>query len=300
MSFPERVSSVPSEPPKPTTTIDTANTCWLFVSSSTEARHLHDIIFAVNALRKRGTPEKNILVFVDHSAPQLHFGPFDISNVFSLSAFSVELTKMTGYEVAVVTVTGHGHVTGLGEVGPPALTPTALVAAVRSMPGLQTGIVLLCQCFAGVFNLADARATPPLVLMGATNLNPSVSLTLSLQNPIRKSDGEVGLTTWGANIFMFCFFQWLSAPTDVDGDGKVTIMDAYKYAGAASNEQLRKAKGGAYMDARRRSASFETAQQENRPKVELDAHLAGLQQTLETLHLPIRRRGCCTPTWPGE
>jgi len=44
-----------------------------------------------------------------------------------------------------------------------------------------------------------------------------------------------GPLTWPANLFLLFAFKWFSSPVDVDGDGRFTIMDSYKYAGVYSN-----------------------------------------------------------------
>lgn len=67
--------------------------------------------------------------------------------------------------------------------------------------------------------------TPSIVIIGATNLFLSMS-NKSTENSV----------TWAANAFLLYLFQWIRSPVDIDGDGKLTIMDAYKFAGAFCNQ----------------------------------------------------------------
>jgi hypothetical protein len=122
--------------------------------------------------------------------------------------------------------------------------------------------VVLNQCFAGVFNLLDVAAYPPLVLIGATNLNNSISTGITLGTPVAMEDGTPGIHSWSANLFSWNFFRWLATQQDVDGDGQLTILDAYKFAGAMSNQQLLTIKSRLYMDALRLADELRKLQQQ--------------------------------------
>ena len=52
---------------------------------------------------------------------------------------------------------------------------------------------------------------------------------------------------WVANIFLLNVFRWISSPVDVDGDGKSTVMDSFKYAGSASNVANKELKIGSFV-----------------------------------------------------
>jgi hypothetical protein len=43
--------------------------------------------------------------------------------------------------------------------------------------------------------------------------------------------------------FQYYFFEWLSNPSDIDGDGIINILDAYRYAGSCSNDTTIDIKG---------------------------------------------------------
>jgi len=268
------------------------NTLWVFVTCSQEARHLDDVVFGIHVLRGRGVSDDRILVFSDHSKVGPHLDPYAIGS-FPLSSLAAKLVAVPPHRYAVVVVGGHGHVAGLGPTPSPPSQPILpahqLFSAIRAIPELVLGIVVLSQCFGGVFNYADALAHPQLVVIGATNLNPSLSMTISIREPIRQVDGSEGLRSWLANIFTAALFSWLRSPTDIDGDGQHTLMDAYKHAGATSNEMLRNAKSGLFVQAR----TFEKAlaeTEEELANVTPASDPTGLTGQLLTLRLGAQKQ----------
>lgn len=226
--------------------IDAARTAWVFVADSTEPRHIYDVVFAATALRGRGVANANIFVCTDYVGAAQHLDAYDLRNRHSLADLDTVIGQLA-CEVVVLVVGGHGNPAGIGS--PLIFSPAALLAKVRAIKGLQAGIVVLTQCFAGVFNYLDARSQPPLVLIGATALNNSISTSITLPKPIPQADGTDGLHEWAANLFSAHFFQWFSARQDVDGDGALTVMDAYKFAGVHSNRQLISIKSRAFVSA---------------------------------------------------
>jgi hypothetical protein len=225
-----------------------AETCWLFVSDSAEPRHLHDIVYAVDVLRHRGVPQANIIVFADGELQATHLKPYGMSDVHPVASLPEVIASLSKATSLVLVSTGHGTEHGIGRSGG-VLTPHQLVAAIRACPNVTVAAVVLCQCFAGVFNLVDATTEPPLVVIGATNLNMSLSIPLALAHPLKQADGTDGLQRWSANIFMAEFFRWIGKPVDVDGDGWLTLADAYKAAGVSSNHEVRRIKAELFLEA---------------------------------------------------
>jgi hypothetical protein len=86
------------------------------------------------------------------------------------------------------------------------------------------GVIVLTQCYAGIFNYLDALESPQLVVIGATNLNPSVSAEIKLPKAMQLEDGSTGKDKWSANIFALGFFAWLANPLDLDGDGATNLV----------------------------------------------------------------------------
>jgi hypothetical protein len=64
--------------------------------------------------------------------------------------------------------------------------------------------------------------------VGATNLFNSISQFMPL-TLLR------GVFEWHANLFLVYLFDWIAHPKDIDGDGKCTVTDSYKYASANTN-----------------------------------------------------------------
>jgi hypothetical protein len=238
----------------------------------------------VDVLRQRGVLDEHILCFVDHRRQAVHLQPYGIDNVYHVSQLVDVMSHVKPHSYVVVTVTGHGQVMGLGGEAWPLVRPAELVAAIRSVPGITLGVVMLTQCFGGIFHLLDAASIPPLVLLGATNLNPSLSISIQLRQPLLQTNGAGGLSGWAANVFMADFFEWLRSPMDIDGDGNATLLDAYRAAGVRSNERLRKIKAGYFMQARTLASALEQASRESKPEIVRQAIEKQLQDTLEILH----------------
>lgn len=242
-------------------TLTSTTCCWIFVSASHENRHLWDIVFGVEVLKRRGIPLSSVHVFTDHPAPDPVLRPYGISQLRPLNELQAGAAGILGFDACVMVVTGHGAPYGIGGPSDP-LSPCAMLSIVRSVPNVQVGVLVLGQCFAGVLNYTDASTTPPLVLLGATNLSPSLSGPVTLNQPIVPSGGGSSLTSWSANLFLFHFFDWLSAPRDVDGDGRVTLADAYRHAGATANSSVVTSKCSLFIGASTLAARFTELQEE--------------------------------------
>lgn len=261
---------------------------WLFLCSSAEPRHFSDIIFGVNALKIKGVPSENIKVFIDDHAADLYLTPYGVSNVFQLSSAISILAALTGYSSVVAIVGGHGSLEGIGR--PPFVLPASpLIDAIRSIPEIVFGVVILTQCFAGVFNYLPANTQPELAFIGATTLHPSLSLGISLKTPITSSDPLISLKDWSANIFGYSFFEWLLSPKDVDGDNVISLVDAFKYSGKVSNDYLRDVKIQLFERSQDLSRRLHDARQSvqlgNLQQFEVDAIGRQLQEALNLLHI---------------
>jgi hypothetical protein len=278
----------------------------VFVSCSNEARHLDDIIYGVDVLRSRGVDSADILVFVDHPTPAAHLDPYGVANVFPAAELGTRLAQSTPHASVVLIVTGHGCEIGLGDGSQ--LRPANLCSAARSVPDARICVLMMGQCFAGIFNFVDCYGTPPLIVIGGTNLNLSVSLPLNLKHPVLQTNGKVGLANWSANLFAFHFLGWIRSPIDIDGDGALTLLDAYRYAGAVSNGQLRQFKALVFRQAHAQERALSEAegqlhsvqaviqaaggqalptqlQEAATLKLKIKALSTSLQNTLEGLHL---------------
>ncbi len=284
---------MPPSNAQPSKKIAVDQTCWAFVSGSAEDRHLFDIIFAVDVLRQRGVPEKNLLVFCDHPQAALQLGPYGITSVFGIQQLEQVVATRGDVKAVVAVVTGHGEPAGIPVSGGSPMKPTALRRAIRACATIEAGIVVLGQCYAGIFHYLDVDEAPPLCFMGAVHLNPSLSRITNLGAPILRADKTPGLQQWLANVFLTGFFDWFKKPVDVDGDGRLTLMDAYKHAGMFVYQQSLAARPRDYVEAEKHRrglvASLEELQADPAPtpmkRLQVLTHLQRLSEVLEALHM---------------
>ena len=261
---------------------------WLFLCSSTEPRHFSDIVYGYNSLSAKGVPSDNIAIFIDDPTAELYLIPYGINNVFQLSDLTSILASREGYSNVVAIVGGHGSLDGIGGLGF-TLQASPLIDSIRSIPKITFGVVILTQCFSGVFNYVSANAEPELAFLGATSLHPSLSLGISLKDPISSIIPSISLKDWSANIFSYSFFEWLSSPNDVDGDGLASLIDAFKYSGKISNDYLRSAKIKLFQRSQDLSRDLYSAQEGvrlgNLQQFQVDAVSRQLQEALDLLHI---------------
>lgn len=228
------------------------NTRWvLFLSSHADAepRHIQDLAFGVMCLEQAGVSIKDIDIYVDGSDRVsidnfIKSGTTSPITVKQSKDFFTDQAKNT-HENLVMFVTGHGGLGGL-DADPP-ITPHGLLNSIKSSPNLKQAVVYLGQCYAGIFNyigagsksLANGMSDPDVIFIGATNLHESLSHSTS-------ETLVTGPQNWPANLFLLFAFKWFLNPVDVDGDGKHTIIDSYKFAGAISNMANKQIKAQAF------------------------------------------------------
>ncbi|MGP8476447.1 hypothetical protein [Burkholderia sp. PR2] len=197
-----------------------------------------DLAFGVMSLERAGVSIANIAIYVD-GTDRVSIENFIKSG--TTSTFVVKQSKdfftdqaSNAHENLVMFVTGHGGPDGL-DAAPP-ITPHGLLNSIKSSPNLKRAVVYLGQCYAGIFNYIGAgskpsqngASDPEVVFIGATNLHESLSSYTS-------ESLVTGPQNWPANLFLLLAFKWFSNPVDVDGDGKFTIIDSFKFAGVYSN-----------------------------------------------------------------
>lgn len=228
------------------------DTRWvLFLSSNgrPEDRHIQDLAFGLYCLESAGIDKKSISIYID--GPDRHL----ISQLISTGSLNThqvhEANDFFAHQAAniskniVIFVTGHGSIDGIDGSTP--ISPYKLISCIKDSPNLERAVVYLGQCYAGVFNYVGAgsnhgqgQKNVNVVLMGATSLHESISSSTTENLP-------AGQMQWLANIFLLHVFKWISTPKDVDGDGKKTIIDSYKYAGVVSNMQNKEIKMGSFV-----------------------------------------------------
>jgi hypothetical protein len=225
-----------------------SNSKWiLFLSSSAdpEERHIWDLAFGLMCLESAGIKSSDIYIYIDGKdrkliAQLISNGSKAPPNIKESHEFFTDQNNNT-HDNLVMFVTGHGGIEGIEASKP--ITPHTLLQHLKSAPNLKQAVVFLGQCHAGIFNYIGAgrriahtdTKEPELIFIGATNLHNSLSLSTQ-ENFVN------GSFNWIANLFLLHIFKWVSNPFDLDGDGKTTIIDAYKYAGAMSNVANKNAK----------------------------------------------------------
>jgi hypothetical protein len=217
------------------------NTNWvmfLAANGDPEDRHVFDLAFGIFCLESAGVNPNDIHIYIDGQDRVM------ISKLIAVATkhtYHIKTTqdfidnrKDNSYENLIMFITGHGSIDGIDAAKP--ITPCALLNSIKNTPTLQHAVVYLGQCYAGIFNYIGAgrgrrkesEHDPDVIFIGATNLHESLSVSTTESLP-------GGNFPWIANLFLLYVFKWLSKPIDVDGDGKVTIIDSYKYAGVMSN-----------------------------------------------------------------
>lgn len=232
------------------------DTIWVFISGSDEKRFVDDISFGIQCLRSRGFLLKNILAFIDQPLGPAFGSTYRLPEGLTVRTTN-ELQQVLGNQnssTLVVVVTGHGNHNGIA--ASPDIQPYNLLSIVKGLPSLGSALIVLGQCFAGTFNYLEARSIhpetrktipPEVCIIGATDLNVSVSLPVDISQDPNLAQFACE-KSWSANLFLFFFMLQLAQPIDIDGDGKHTVMDAYKVAGIFTNDVLLKNKVRAYTD----------------------------------------------------
>lgn len=224
------------------------STLWLFLLGANcgrvEERFVYDVAYGIKSLEKSGVRSSEIRVLVDTSGQELvkntlaRAGTNDDYRVAEVSKLNEILHEDPHYTAAVIFVTGHGSPEFLVADNP--IKPYKFISLIKESATLKRCILYLGQCFAGIFNYLSVGRTQvekdtdtgcEIVVIGATNLSPSISA------PTSETFGPEKIP-WQANIFLLGLFVWIANPVDVDGDGKCTIMDSYKFAGSYVNQVL--------------------------------------------------------------
>ena len=211
-----------------------------------EDRHIYDIAFGIKCLLQAQVSINDITVLIDNFSPIKVQTVFSVMKVDSLNEiYPIKkldcLLENNSYQNAVVFITGHGSPDGLDSESP--IKPYGLYKLFQTTLNLKRVVMYFGQCYAGIFNqmplsthlgLSENRKCS-IVATGGTGLFPSLSSTLSVNTNAEK-------ITWSANIFLAYVFDWIVNPRDIDGDGKFSVMDSFKYAAIKTNIALARIK----------------------------------------------------------
>ena len=206
------------------------DTLWIFLLASSkeaEVRHIYDIAFGVTCLYQRNINSDNIKLIIDGDDFTIRshlnqFPNFPMKSYYIFSSKDLKtIIQNSSHKNIVLFVTGHGNFEE-GIDAPHPIKPYNLLNSVKCGKNTQNIVLYLGQCYAGIFNYLDVKGTPIIIIVGATNLYPSISY-------------QFPDISWQANLFLLNLFKWIKSPNDIDGDGKTTVMDSFKYAGAETN-----------------------------------------------------------------
>ena len=217
------------------------NTLWIFLlaaSKEPEIRHIYDIANGIACIERKNISPNNIKILIDGTNKTI----IEHLNLFSKSKYTINKSKdlktiveETEKENIVLLVSGHGNIEK-GIDSPNQIKPYDLLESIRCNNKTKNIIVYLGQCYAGIFNYVNVTEKPNTIIIGATNLYPSISFYKQ----------EIG---WQANLFLYNLFRWINNPIDIDGDGKYTVMDSFKFVGAETNNYCYQYKGQCFEEA---------------------------------------------------
>lgn len=207
---------------------------WVFMlpsSGSAAERHIFDIAIGISFLLKQGIGNEDIKILIDNTTPDIVrdiFGSLSIPDCFVYSPTKAYFSLFTDneYENVVIFITGHGGINGL-DCAPP-IKPYPFFEEIKKAPCLKNAVVFFGQCEAGIFNYVSLDTKDynncSIVAIGGADLQESISTPRIISNGL-----------FSANLFLSLIFFWLGNPIDIDGDGKFTIMDAFKYSTCKTN-----------------------------------------------------------------
>lgn len=201
------------------------NSKFIFIATSScylEDRFMYDINHGIGILKKSGVTPNDIIIITDASKDTLVAKCTNIYDiVFYMSSSLQNVVESAECENLFIISCCHGSMDGIDSVTP--IKPFTLNQSIKNNKYTKNVIVFLGQCYAGIFNFIDVRdENKNIVYIGATNIDTSLSFMLNGYD-------------WVANISVLAFFQWIEKPLDIDGDGKCSISDLYKYVSYFTN-----------------------------------------------------------------
>ena len=220
--------------------LKTSNTKWVFFLGASngvepENRHVFDIAYGIKCIESTGASPSDIEAYIDggnreNIAKLISTGSLNNHKIQSTQDF-FKNSSSNKHENIIIFISGHGDFLGID--ADPQVSPHRLLSCLKSTPSLKNSIVFLGQCYAGTFNYTGAgkkqKDDVDVIFIGATSLHSSLSSTTT---EIFANNQEV---SWVANVFLLYVFKWIEKPIDIDGDGRNTIIDCYKFAGCMAN-----------------------------------------------------------------
>jgi len=200
---------------------------WVFLceEDGQSPRFMFDVrLFAESLKSKQDGIDDNMYFFASNSDAMKNLlaeKGINTDKVFHYSKFEEEMRKLNNIPFLGCVVSSHGDINGAVNI-----KPNQILSLIQNIPGLTDALLLLGQCYSGIFNMPRQSKV---CVIGASNFCPSISANIE----------NIG---WTANVFLYFFAKWLKNPNDVDGDGQMTLLDAYKFASYHTNNALNEIK----------------------------------------------------------
>lgn len=160
----------------------------------------------------------------------------------------------------------HGNLYGISAKN--VIKPFLLTESIKSNAHMKRCIAFFGQCYAGIFNHLELECpNKEIVYIGATEMRSGYSTLHSW-----KINEDI-TWNWSANIFVFYLAEWLNSPIDVDGDGKFTIIDLYKFICYMTNyetENMEKTEAKRFFDEKIKTVIEKVLPPEEETKDEMD------------------------------
>ena len=191
-----------------------------------------DLAFGVFKLESAGISYKNIFIIID-GADYTRISDIIVQFTGSVHRIyttdDIEILRTNSYFCSnlVMFVFGHGHELGLASYK--MITPHILLSEIQKSLNFKKVIIYLGPCYSGIFNYLEIPKTQKIILIGSTKFYSSIASRVTEQVAGNKKP------SWIANFFLLGVFKWFSNPIDIDGDGRYTIMDSYKFLSLYSN-----------------------------------------------------------------
>lgn len=245
---------------------------WLFICGHDE-RFMFDVRhFAEQLKSAQDNKDDNFYFFAPNPEALknlLHDRAIDNRKVFDCIEFKNKIESLKNIPFLGCIISSHGNCGGIEVLGD--MKPAKFLNLIHSVPGLTDGLLLLGQCYSGIFNMPKQSKV---CVIGASNFCPSLSF------PVQSG--------WSKNIFLYFFANWIKSPSDIDGDDQNTILDAYKYTSSMTNDELNKIRSGLLktfnvLFRERDSISSELIKPENITNIELQARYGAITKNLDEL-----------------
>jgi len=251
--------------------INSKNTKWIIIlndltNAGDADRFLKTSVFIIQKLIEVGIKQEDIEVFCDDYGLNVakkylggicHLTKVCINKIDSFASLAREADKHN----AVIIVVGHGSNSGIS--GAHTISPYEFRNMLTSFKKVMNLVVILGQCYAGVFNNEYLEKTKAVVI-GSTGFDLAIG-----------SERKVNKIKWEIDTFIFHSIAWFysASKLDLDGDGRSTIFDCFIYETTHTIEDNRKLKGEKYEELQEKSEQLKLRKNDEDLRKKIDGIL---------------------------